>query len=273
MEIKETSRNTEAAERVCASPALRALLDGFIDYAGIFPPAKVPLENALANYSNYRQSEHSWMLRWFVVGAGECANVPAQYDGTLSIIKDGDDGRAATLESTAIVSAPRPVYCEVPLSNLSMLAEVKKQGNFGKIRTGGLKPEAIPSCRQVAAFIAACAELKLPFKATAGLHHPLRSMQPLTYAADSEKAVMHGFINVLMAAAFAYHGFCQESELESLLDEQDAAAFKFDQSAHWRGKSLSVKQIEEARRNFIHSVGSCSFEEPVRDLQALGWLA
>jgi hypothetical protein len=31
-------------------------------------------------------------------------------------------------------------------------------------------------------------------------------------------------------------------------------------------------QIAEARREFAHSFGSCSFEEPVADLKQLGWL-
>ncbi len=50
-------------------PSLRALLSGVLDYAGLFPPAKLPLHQALAHYANYRQSSDSWMLGRFVLQA------------------------------------------------------------------------------------------------------------------------------------------------------------------------------------------------------------
>lgn len=45
---------------------LRALLTGFIDYAGLFPPAKLPLDQAFANFLRYRRDAESWLLRTFV---------------------------------------------------------------------------------------------------------------------------------------------------------------------------------------------------------------
>lgn len=251
------------------APALKTLLSGFIDYAGLFPPAKVELTKALANYQEYRQGEYSWMLRWFVIGSNEIDNVPEPFNGCLAVLAEADSCRAATVESTAVIKANHPVYCEVPLNNLPMLDAVKGSGNFAKIRTGGLKPEAIPAPADVAAFILACADRKLPFKATAGLHHPIRSEQPLTYEANAPRAVMHGFINVLMAAAFAWHG---ERYIEPIIAEEDAKAFSFGEGANWRNRSLTNSQIKDARDHFVHSVGSCSFEEPVQDLKAMGLL-
>jgi hypothetical protein len=121
----------------------------------------------------------------------------------------------------------------------------------------------------VAAFIVACAERRLPFKATAGLHHPIRALQPLTYGADAPRAVLHGFLNVFLAAAFAWHG---QRNIEPILAELDGNAFRFDERAYWRDWSLDAGQIREARAQFSHSFGSCSFEEPVGDLEALGLL-
>jgi hypothetical protein len=46
--------------------SLRALLDGIIDYAGLFPPARLPLEQAVRNYLRYRRDPDSWMLARFV---------------------------------------------------------------------------------------------------------------------------------------------------------------------------------------------------------------
>lgn len=252
------------------SPALKALLDGFIDYAGLYPPASVHLETALANYVSYKNSEYAWMLRWFVIGSKDLEQVSEDFDGCLSVLCNEDNGRAATIEASQIINTAKPTYCEVSLDELDKLEQVKEQNSFAKIRMGGVKPEAIPNVDKVASFILKCAELKLPFKATAGLHHPIRAQQALTYEHDAPRAVMHGFINVLMAAAFAYYG---DKDIEPVLAEQDPSKFTFDhEKACYENRCLSLNQIIEARRQFIHSVGSCSFEEPIHDLKELGLL-
>ncbi|HEY9731353.1 MAG TPA: hypothetical protein V6C89_05540 [Drouetiella sp.] len=251
------------------APALKALLEHFIDYAGIFPPAKLSLDKAVDNFSNYRNGEYSWMLHWLVLGSEQAKDSPHSLDAHTSLVSETDDGRAASLETRSIVISQKPVYCETLPGDTEQLDAIKKSGCFAKIRTGGIKPEAIPSPASVARFIADCAERKLAFKATAGLHHPIRAMHPLTYEHDAPRAVMHGFINVLLASCFAWHG---ERDLESIIAEIDPANFSFSDTASWRDKVLTVEQIHEARTHFIHSVGSCSFDEPVEDLKKLGLL-
>jgi hypothetical protein len=251
------------------APALEALLEGFIDYAGVFPPATLSLQQAVDSFEDYSKSEYSWMLHSLVVGVNVLAQVPHSLDGRLAVLSDVDEARASSIEAKNVVSAKCPVYVEVPLDQLNLLDVVKQSGCRAKIRTGGVKPEAIPSCAQVAEFILRCAERQLAFKATAGLHHPIRAEYALSYEHNAPRAVMHGFINILMAAAFAFHG---EKQIEEIIAETEAAAFSFSETACWRNKSLTVEQLQDARSNFIHSVGSCSFEEPVQDLQKLGLL-
>jgi hypothetical protein len=246
------------------------LLERFIDYAGVFPPAALSIDGAVTNYNSYQNGEYSWMLRWLVVSAAQLQLVPKSLDGSLSVLAEVDEIRAASIESKGVVSAQHPVYCEVSVDDLQALDAVKQAGCFAKIRTGGLKPEAIPTPSAVAAFIAACAERRLPFKATAGLHHPIRAMHPLTYEADAPQAVMNGFLNVLLASAFAWHG---EKQIEQIVAEMDPSGFSFNERAHWRNLSLDVTQIREARLEFMHSVGSCSFDEPIHDMQQLGLFA
>jgi hypothetical protein len=248
------------------SPALRALLERLIDYAGTFPPAALPCNAAAANYATYRTSPHAWMLRWLVVSAADADRVPDEFDGALSVLSDTDHPRAAVIEAKRVVKLARPVYCEVPITELDA---VRDAGSFAKVRTGGVKPEGIPKVEEVAAFILACAERRLAFKATAGLHHPVRAEHALTYEADAPRAVMHGFLNMFLAAAFAWHG---DRDIAPVLAETDPKAFRFDDRAHWRDKSLSAEHVRDARTDFAHAFGSCSFEEPVRDLQALGLL-
>jgi hypothetical protein len=247
-------------------PGLQALLDRLIDYAGMFPPATLPRASAIANYENYRNGQHAWMLRWLVIGAAELAHVPRELDGSLAVLSDADEPRAAVIEAKRIVRANRPVYCEVAIDDLDA---VQQSGSFAKLRTGGVTPDAIPGVEAVAAFIRACAERRLPFKATAGLHHPVRALYPLTYDPEAPQAVLHGFVNVFMAAAFAWHG---ERDIEPILAEMDPATFHFDDGAHWRDRSLDASQIRDARTHFAHSFGSCSFEEPIEGLEMLGLL-
>lgn len=268
-ELKETTEAQSGAEGVMGnalSPALRALLSNTIDYAGTFPPAGLTCSQAVGNYGEYQHSPHAWMLRWLVVSCVDLTKVPHLYDGKLSVISEREEPRAAAMESKTIFTSKKPVYCEMPPLQLP---EVKKAGCFGKVRTGGVKPEAIPTVEEVAAFIVACADLKLPFKATAGLHHPIRAEYALTYEGDSPRAVMHGFLNVFLASTFAWAG---ERDIVPILNEIDPQAFRFDEQAHWRDRSLSVQQIQAARKQFIHAFGSCSFTEPVGDLQKWGWL-
>jgi hypothetical protein len=248
------------------APALAALLERLIDYAGTFPPATLPCNAAVANYAQYRVGPHAWMLRWLVVSAADAERVPSELDGYLSVLADADHSRVAAIESKRVVAASRPVYAEVPLSELDA---VRRAGCFAKVRTGSVKPDGIPTVEDVAKFIRACAERRLAFKATAGLHHPVRAEYALTYEADAPRAVMHGFVNVFLAAAFAWHG---RPDIEPVLAEMDAAAFRFDDRAHWRDWSLDAAQVREARTHFAHAFGSCSFEEPVHGLQALGLL-
>jgi hypothetical protein len=248
------------------APALRALLTRLIDYAGMFPPATLSRDASINNYKSYRNSEHGWMLRWLVIGAAEVEQVPRELDGALAVLSDADNDRAAVLETKSIIAGARPAYCEVPFRDLD---RVHSAGCFAKLRTGSVKPELIPTVEDVAAFIIACADRRLPFKATAGLHHPVRAVHPLTYEADSPRATMHGFLNVFLAAAFTWHG---QRAIEPILAETDASAFRFDERAHWREWSLDAEQIRDSRTQFAHSFGSCSFEEPVEDLKALGLL-
>lgn len=51
--------------------SLRALLTGIIDYAGLFPPAQLTLEEAVRSYARYREKPESWMLGRFICPAGQ----------------------------------------------------------------------------------------------------------------------------------------------------------------------------------------------------------
>lgn len=141
-----------------------------------------------------------------------------------------------------------------------------------KVRTGGVTADAFPSSYNLARFIKICAEEDVPFKATAGLHHPLRSVNKLTYAPDSASAMMHGFLNVFLAATFAQNGMDVDWLVE-LLEEKSPEAFQFDSGAvRWRDEMVVRGQLRNTRSLLAIAFGSCSFEEPIEDLKKMGLL-
>jgi hypothetical protein len=165
-------------------------------------------------------------------------------------------------------------YVEVGLDEEleGMLAALQRRGARAKLRTGGVVAEAIPDVAPLARFIAACAAAGVAWKATAGLHHALRAEQALNYETTSPRATMHGFLNVFGAAVFAGAG-ATAAELEAVLREPLASAFRLDDDGlAWRQLRAGTALITAARRDFAISFGSCSFAEPVADLQALGVL-
>jgi hypothetical protein len=216
------------------SDALRELLRGLIDYAGMYPPAALSLPEALTNYQAYRNGPHAWMLGRFVIPSACVAEAPA--DVPLSVIApDKKSERAGDIE-----------YVEIPVTG-----DPAHLGARAKIRTGGPNAEAYPSAEDLAGFLHRAAAARVAFKATAGLHHPLPSPP------------MHGFVNLFLAACRVWHGATEADALTTLRQ----SSFHFDSSL-----DLTAEQIHAARRDFAISFGSCSFQEPVADLQGLGWL-
>jgi hypothetical protein len=150
-----------------------------------------------------------------------------------------------------------------------LVAAIAADGLCAKVRTGGVTADAFPAPTDVARFLAACVRHGVHFKATAGLHHPLRGEYPLTYDAHAPRGVMFGFLNVFLAAAFARQGM-PPADVAALLDERDPAAFRLtDGHAGWRGHTLEAATIAADRAAFAASFGSCSFREPLDDLSTL----
>ncbi len=166
------------------------------------------------------------------------------------------------------------VYCEIPIANdpAELIKTIADAEVRAKVRTGGVIAEAFPSSHDLARFIATCAKEDVSFKATAGLHHPLRSANRLTYEPDSPRALMHGFLNVFIAAGFAQFGLETELLIE-ILEERSPEAFVFDSGGvRWRDHDLVLAHLRNTRSLFAISFGSCSFTEPLEDLQRLGLL-
>lgn len=154
-----------------------------------------------------------------------------------------------------------------------MIAAIAGTGGRAKIRCGGITPNLIPESVDIARFISNCAAAEVSFKFTAGLHHPVRGVQNLTYEDVPPRAVMHGFLNVFTAAAMARVNRLDEDTLIDIIEETDPKAFIFtDTGLSWHEHFVPNTRLARVRESFAISVGSCSFTEPIEDLVAIGLL-
>jgi hypothetical protein len=213
--------------------ARRALLTRFFDHAPMFPPASLPPAEALAEDRRARESEHAWLLGRLVWPA-------AQLSELLQ-----DEGRALAVVEAGSERQDEAVYLEgVPLD------EVAARGLRAKIRCGG---ERVPTVEELAEFVRGCRSRGLVFKATAGLHH--------AYPTESGE---HGFLNLLAAAVFG--------DEEEALRERPPAFVLDAASFRWRDQEALPAQLADVRASLFHSIGTCSFIEPVEELEQLGIL-
>ena len=318
------------------SPALRALVASIIDYAGLFPPARLPLDTAIRNYARYRTEPDAWMLARFIIPVGRLGDLAPYAElfaenppFRFSVLgPSGPDAEAflqafeADLETiqafhrrhpgqvqveamevrlpTALLGADADVarafldavgrlrtasapglelFFEAPLDETlrdtapailtAMAAYNHEHGpRVGfKMRTGGTEPDAFPAAGLLAYALTACLRAGVPFKATAGLHHPVRRYHA------SVGAHMYGFFNFFGAAVLAAEHNLDEATVRAILLDEDPAHFRFTPDAFaWTTYTASPETIRLVRHAFARSYGSCSFDEPREDLKGLGLL-
>ena len=214
--------------------ARRALLTRFFDHAPMFPPASLPPAEALAEDRRARESEHAWMLGRLVWPATLLDELPQDEHRAMATVSS--DGEPMEGQGEAIyIEGHSPDF-------------VASLGIRAKIRCGG---ERIPSVEELAEFVRGCRQLCVVFKATAGLHHPYPT-----------EAGEHGFLNLLAAAVFG-------NEEEALRER--APAFTLDATSfRWRDQEALPGRLADVRASLFNSIGTCSFFEPVEELEQLG---
>jgi hypothetical protein len=314
--------------------ARAAFLAGLIDDAGLFPPARLPMDAALAAHRATKVAPYGWAVSRFGCPASRLGEIAAQLPGPaqplrLSVVLDGkghdwlSDARsdvelcerfecdAAARARVELLELPLPAPAEAATAlrrfvagveasrlrgpvqpvfeviipqrgwrerisaGLAALGELRAERAWrgtcrppaAKIRCGGLTADAFPSVEQLAAFIATATQLGVPFKATAGLHQPFRHV-----AADTA-VTHHGFLNVTAASVFAHAASCDELTLRELLADTDPAHFSLTRDGlRWRELVATAEVVAAAREHALIAYGSCSTQEPLEELEALGAL-
>jgi hypothetical protein len=240
------------------------VLERLIDHAALFPPASMSLPDALDEDRQARESQYGWIVDRFVVPAAKLAELPAERPALSVVLSSLDDvallDGAADVEAVELVlSSARPLSADLVAAYSALrpldvetyfelvfddgwrddvpaaIGAVAAIGGRVKLRCGGA---FVPSIEQIGLVVACCRDAGVPFKATAGLHHPMR------------RGEEHGFLNLLAAATAPL------DRIGEALAEEDGSAL----------------ELEEASREVFVSFGSCSWREPVEGLQELGML-
>lgn len=206
----------------------------------IVPLAEADVRAALAGVSDDRR------LRLTVV------------EGPLAAADTVAGAVDAAARVRALIGDDVPCHVEIPLVGdwYGALKALADAGLAAKVRCGGVRAELFPTAEQLAAFVHACVQLDLPFKATAGLHHAVR------YRDDRTGFTHHGFLNLLMAACWAVDGG-SEHDIAEVLRDDDA-----DRLAE-QARETEPGTAAKARRLFT-AYGSCNTSEPIDDLRSLG---
>jgi hypothetical protein len=274
------------------------LLAALVDDAGLFPPESLPMADALARHLSDDAAAHPMLSGRFLCPASrigelrtEWARLVADHSEPLRlgvILDTGLDGLDAARSEVAedpllaleMLEVPAPsaeavaaaldaldgfepaAFLEGPRSPdwVKTVAAANRPGCLrgAKVRCGGAREDLFPSPEELAAFICACSEHGVPFKATAGLHGAVRHK-------DEQTGFMHhGFLNLLLAAVAAAMG-ATVGDVAVVLAATDGPAL----AAEARG--LSERALSAGRLLF-RAYGSCSTSEPREEAAALGLL-
>lgn len=273
-----------------------AAFSALVDDAAIFPPGDAPLGQAVSSYADRLDTWEAGLVGPLVcrdtdigsvgepvplsvvvsTGAGgidAACRLAARKGVRLAAIetalRDLDDLAGNARRVVAAVDAARaeghlheevPVFVELPQGEVTYgwqaaADEVAAAELRLKLRTGGVEAHLFPTAGELAAWIDAALDRETPFKCTAGLHHAVRHRD------DTTGFEHHGFLNVLLATRQAFDG-APLDEVVATLEQRDASAV---------AEAAAAADVASARRWFA-SFGSCSVDEPLEDLVALGLL-
>jgi hypothetical protein len=252
--------------------ALSTSLDGLFDDAGLFPPARRPMADALAVHARVRSGPHRRLVGPFLCPVGRleeldacvASGVPAAPRVGLVVYPGDESAALRAVHRSDVVQVEAPVEVTLPAAAFqrtcflelpprsdpaTAVDQATARGAGVKVRCGGPTPDVVPSAGWLAAVLHRTAGIGSRAKATAGLHQPFYTEE----AGHSR----HGFINLLAAAGAAVQG-AEIDELATLL------------AAPPTDDAMLVARVDRRARDLLASIGTCSLDEPLDALADLG---
>lgn len=262
-----------------------------LDDASMFPPGSMDLDAAVRAHARHLASGHGWLVGPLVVAESDVTRVgvaSARAPVAVSVTASDLPGLGHVVRNSRTIAGVRVRSVEVPLGERTQAEEVVDlvaaaradctirvyvelprderrdevvaslagTNHFAKVRTGGVDADLYPDETELAAILALLISSRVPFKATAGLHHALRNVDRVTGFEQ------HGFLNVLAAVDLLILGGTA-SEAAGRLAEREA-----DSVVAWvRAATDRASPIRSALRSF----GTCSISDPRDELAELGF--
>ncbi|WP_435199446.1 hypothetical protein [Janibacter sp. GS2] len=275
--------------------AHRALFISLVNDAALFPPAALPVDEAVRAHHGHREAEYADLVGPFLVGVGAVDELvatvvagtppppaiglvarpgtsPADITTALSSLRTLDGARVVSLDT-----AWAPDWRDLDLDGLVVNLEVGRAGQDlalddiaaaahvadvrAKFRTGPTPDWTWPDAAELATFVLGAAQRHLPFVLTGGLHHVVRG----EHGVGGQVEEQHGLLNVLVAV-HASAGGADEQTVRELLHLRDADALA-DIVARWSSPDVA------AVRAAFAGYGCCDVTDPIGGLGDLGLLA
>lgn len=224
------------------------------DDAAIFPPGNAPVDVAVMQHVARESTEDGRVVGPFVCDVARLPDLLTAASAPMRLALVGSAEEVVPALGAIAGSPVEPVAAEVrgpvdrlpDLPGLVIAVEMPWGAGFDvpdgavlKLRCGGAH---VPTAEELAAAIADCVDHDRPFKLTAGLH------AAIAHGSD------HGFVNVMAAVVAASRGRDPRPVLTAGAGD------------------LDLTSLGDSRR-WLRSIGTCSIDEPLTDLRALGLVA
>lgn len=274
------------------------MLEGLVDYAGLYPPANLDMQPVVDNWARYLQSDDSWMLARLIIPASrldeflECARsvLPKENEEMwqLSVLlpSASDENFSASVQKTI----------DFNVSDVGAVANIVefKASNTSEIEYAldSLHDDLFPYIELpidedprglIAALSGVIAGAKVrtggitqelyptSFNLARFIHSCAVANQPFKATAGmhhpcrnenkSVGVIEFGFLSVLQATVAASVEGTSVEEVEHILT-LDTVDFS----------NYSEQQLEQVRAELFNSVGTCSFDDPREDLRNMEFI-
>ncbi len=250
--------------------SFRHFMEGIIDYAGLFPPASLQHETALANYRVYLEDEHSWMLGRYIIPAAQLQRVALPSDIRFSVLVSPAMSKEEHLQiqqaarSVEMAETTIPAGTHSPGKVTAQLTQLHSTLKHAGCLDVQLFIECLSDVEQTAVEIAAFnnttrsdAVIKeVGFKLRCGgatsemfptveivadvigicrqYNIPIKFTagmhQPIRNYERNIGVMQHGFINMFAAALFCWHHSPDSRQIADILNEEQPHNFIFTES-------------------------------------------
>ncbi|WP_338748218.1 hypothetical protein [Janibacter alittae] len=248
--------------------AHRALFISLINDAALFPPAGLPMGQALRAHADHRRARYADVVGPFLVSAPAVGDLTAAVaDGAPAPSAIGLVARPGTavadiddsLETLRALEWPRvvsldtawsPQWRNLDIGELVVNLEIGREGQGEALddiasasdfvdvratfRTGPTPDWSWPSAAELADVILGSGRRHLPLTLTGGMHHVARGQ----HLVDGNSQEQHGLLNVLVAV-HASAGGADGATVRDLLQIRDAAALA-DIVAGWSSPDIAA---------------------------------